>query len=68
MLSITFQPSLIGSCGIPLKSILKSESLYVSRDMEVRQSMNTKNTSVNDSRQSKDGILGSLKVGECILS
>ena len=59
---ILFQPSLIGSCGIPLKSILKSESLYISRDMEVRQSINTKNTSINDSRHSADGFIGALKV------
>ena len=59
---VFFQPSLIGSCGIPLKSILKSESLYISRDMEVRQSINTKNTSINDSRRSADGFIGALKV------
>ncbi|XP_053399357.1 C2 domain-containing protein 3-like [Mercenaria mercenaria] len=55
-------PSLIGSCGIPLKSILKSESLYIGKDLEVRQSDKTGNTSLNGSKLGPDGILGALKI------
>ncbi|WAQ99921.1 C2CD3-like protein [Mya arenaria] len=56
-------PALIGSCGIPLKSILKSESLYVGKDMEVRNTdKSTANTSANTSRHGNHDTLGSLRL------
>ena len=58
-----FQPSLIGSCGVPMKSVLKSESLFVERELEVRESLN-KNSSINSSihKSDMDGLYGNLKV------
>lgn len=55
-------PSLIGSCGVSLKAILKSESLYIGKDLEVRQSDKFGNTSLNGSKLGPDGLLGKLKV------
>ncbi|XP_071126216.1 C2 domain-containing protein 3-like [Mytilus edulis] len=56
-------PSLIGSCGIPMKSVLKSESLFVDRELEIRESIN-KNSSINSSmhKSDLDGLYGNLKV------
>ncbi|OWF51153.1 C2 domain-containing protein 3-like [Mizuhopecten yessoensis] len=54
-------PTLVGSCGIPLKSILRSDNLQVGRELEIRES--GRNSSINSSlRGSLDTFYGSLKV------
>ncbi|XP_060074176.1 C2 domain-containing protein 3-like [Ylistrum balloti] len=54
-------PTLVGSCGIPLKSILRSDNLQVGRELEIRES--GRNSSFNSSlRGSLDSYYGSLKV------
>ncbi|XP_033742500.1 C2 domain-containing protein 3-like [Pecten maximus] len=54
-------PTLVGSCGVPLKSILRSDNLQVGRDLEIRES--GRNSSINSSlRGSLDTFYGSLKV------
>ncbi|KAK3584373.1 hypothetical protein CHS0354_001298 [Potamilus streckersoni] len=56
-------PTLIGSSGLPLKLILKSENLQVNQDVEVRESQ--KNTSLNGSHtrlHDQEGLIGSLRL------
>ncbi|XP_041357389.1 C2 domain-containing protein 3-like [Gigantopelta aegis] len=54
-------PSPVGSCGVPLKSILKSESLCVNRDIEVREG--NRNTSLSGSfKANRNGLFGYLKL------
>ena len=61
ILLFTFQPSLVGSCGVPLKSILKSDSLCVSRNIEMREG--NRNTSLSGSfKGNPSGLFGYLKV------
>ncbi|KAL8593869.1 hypothetical protein ACOMHN_018081 [Nucella lapillus] len=63
-------PVLLGSCGVSLKSILKSDDLHLTRDLEIRDlgrstSSNTsaRNASLNSSRSAAGAaLLGSLKV------
>jgi len=53
----------MGSCGIPLKSILKSESLYIDKEMEIQSSEKvTANASLNSSKHAQNSGLGALKV------
>ena len=66
-----WQPVLLGSCGIPLKSILKSDDLHLTRELEIRElgrngsfSSSGRNTSLNSSRSAAGApLLGTLKVG-----
>lgn len=46
-----------------MKSVLKSESLFVDRELEIRESIN-KNSSINSSmhKSDLDGLYGNLKV------
>ncbi|XP_069129079.1 C2 domain-containing protein 3-like isoform X6 [Argopecten irradians] len=54
-------PTLVGSCGVPLKSILRSDNLQVGRELEIRES--GRNSSINSSlRGGLDTYYGSLKV------
>jgi hypothetical protein len=64
---LSLQPVLVGSCGVPLKSILKSDDLHLTRDLEIREqgrrgSLNgsARNSSLNSSRSGS--LFGSLKV------
>ncbi|XP_048237074.1 C2 domain-containing protein 3-like isoform X2 [Haliotis rufescens] len=54
-------PAPVGSCGVSLKSILKSDSLCSDRQLEVRES--SRNTSLNSSlrHNSLCGVFGHLK-------
>ena len=57
-----FQPVLVGSCGVPLKSILKSDDLNLARELEIRETVRGgRNTSFGSAR-SVGGTLGTLKV------
>ncbi|KAK7097644.1 C2 domain-containing protein 3-like [Littorina saxatilis] len=63
-------PVLLGSCGVPLKSILKSDDLHLSRDLEIRElgrngsfNSTSRNASLNSSRSASGApLLGVLKV------
>ncbi|XP_076468573.1 C2 domain-containing protein 3-like isoform X2 [Babylonia areolata] len=63
-------PVLLGSCGVSLKSILKSDDLHLTRDLEIRDlsrstssNSSARNVSLNSSRSTAGaGYLGSLKV------
>ena len=59
-----FQPSLLGTCSIALKSVLKSDALFVNPDLAVRDKPQDTASSTSHSKQAKGrrSVVGHLKV------
>ncbi|XP_055958923.1 C2 domain-containing protein 3 [Patella vulgata] len=55
-------PTPIGSCGLPLKSILRSDGLFLNKSLEVRETGKT-GSQINGSFRGSGTVLGYLKAG-----
>ena len=63
-IDFTIQPRLLGMASVPLKSVLKSESLFIDRSVEVKERSAAHNQS-DSSQNRNDGlwpVVGNLKV------
>ncbi|ESO89518.1 hypothetical protein LOTGIDRAFT_165110 [Lottia gigantea] len=54
-------PTAIGSCGFPLKSILRSDGLFINRSIEIRETGRSGSV-VNGSARGSGSLLGNLQV------
>lgn len=62
---LTLQPTMLGMCSLPLKKLLKSEALYMSSELEVKdRSASSRSSSFSSSSYP---LVGTLKVCFCYL-
>lgn len=59
-----FQPNQVGSCGIPLKSILKSDSFHLDSSLDIQEnSISRPGSASRRGGSDVEGFYGKLKVG-----
>ena len=59
---IFLQPNQVGSCGVPLKSILKSDTLHLDCSLDVQENSISRPTSASRRGSDVEGSYGKLKV------